>query len=339
MVVSARIHSIESGGENVGAWWLTDSHDDNGHSSQRPGRCWCGARRRWPTIEAKIANSRAKWDPDQTAEDEHRARDHRMLEIDSPSLAGHAHAEDAGGVATATLRGILDTVDGLKFEALVAEQAIQLARARDTDPLPIRRAKTLGVIADRLLSGELDLEEPERAAHAQSRLPATLHLHVRAEDLLAHPDGQASLGSIEKLGPATLELLADWLGRTDLTIKPVLDMARTDAVDQHDPPEWMRELVVQRDLRCIFPWCTRDARSCDIDQIEPYLPMDKDGPPGQTTPESLAPLCRRHHRCKTFTRWRYRRRHGGAYLWSDPGGARYLTKPTTGITTRLNRLT
>ena len=40
-------------------------------------------------------------------------------------------------------------------------------------------------------------------------------------------------------------------------------MARTDAVDAHDPPAWMRELVILRDRHCVFPWCNRDARACD----------------------------------------------------------------------------
>jgi len=72
-----------------------------------------------------------------------------------------------------------------------------------------------------------------------------------------------------------------------VSIRPVLDPARTDAVDEHDPPEWMRELVILRDRHCVFPWCSRDARDCDLDHMEPY---DEDGPPGQTRPENLAPL-------------------------------------------------
>ena len=61
----------------------------------------------------------------------------------------------------------------------------------------------------------------------------------------------------------------------------------------------MRELVILRDGHCVFPWCPTDARGCDQDHIDPYVPIDDGGPPGQTHPENLAPLCRRHHRCKT----------------------------------------
>ena len=135
-------------------------------------------------------------------------------------------------------------------------------------------------------------------------------------DLIADPgaapgartDGVLAVGEVEKLGPATIARIKEWVGHSRVSVRPVLDLARTDAVDEHDPPEWMRELVILRDQHCVFPWCSRDARACDLDHVEPY---DEDGPPGQTRPENLAPLCRRHHRCKTSGRWRYRRRPDG----------------------------
>ena len=101
-------------------------------------------------------------------------------------------------------------------------------------------------------------------------------------------------------------------------------MTRTDAVDAHDPPAWMRELVILRDRHCVFPWCNRDARASDIDHITPY---EENGPPGQTRPEGLAALCRRHHRAKTFRRWRYHRTPAGDYQWTGPQGQTFLVTP------------
>ncbi len=90
-------------------------------------------------------------------------------------------------------------------------------------------------------------------------------------------------GTVERLGAATLGLLADWLRRTDrVTIRPVLDPTRISPVDRHDPPDVMREAVILRDGHCVFPGCTVDARSCDLDHIDPYVPPDDGGPPGQT---------------------------------------------------------
>ena len=67
----------------------------------------------------------------------------------------------------------------------------------------------------------------------------------------------------------------------------------------------MREHVVLRDAHCVFPGCRRDSRACDLDHINPYVPIDDGGPPGQTHPGNLAPLCRTHHRVKTHTAWDY----------------------------------
>ncbi len=92
-------------------------------------------------------------------------------------------------------------------------------------------------------------------------------------------------------------------------------MARRDAVDSHDPPTWMRDLVHLRDEHCIFPRCHIDARSCDLDHTTPY---DQHGPPGQTRPDNLAALCRRHHRAKTTGRWWYLRTPDGDYHLARP---------------------
>ena len=121
----------------------------------------------------------------------------------------------------------------------------------------------------------------------------------------------------------TSDLVLQWLGDTRATILPVLRRDRTDVVDQHDPPRWMRELVLLRDRFCVFPWCERASRSCDLDHIEAYVEMDDGGPPGQTHPGNLAPLCRRHHRAKTFGGWRYQRNRDGTYSWTSPHDRRF----------------
>ena len=134
---------------------------------------------------------------------------------------------------------------------------------------------------------------------------------------------------MERLGPATLDLLGDWLQRLDrVTIRPVLDPTRAEATDRHDPPEWMREMVILRDGHCVFPGCDLDARSCDLDHIQPYVNPDDGGPPGQTSPGNLACLCRRHHRLKTFTAWTYHRVADGDYQWTSPHRRSYRVTPT-----------
>ena len=97
--------------------------------------------------------------------------------------------------------------------------------------------------------------------------------------------------------------------------------------DGHDPSPAMREVVFLRDATCVFPGCRRDSRGCDLDHIDPYVPPDEGGPPGQTNLFNLAPLCRLHHRIKTFTGWNYERLPDGRHLWISPTGHTYVVEP------------
>ena len=90
----------------------------------------------------------------------------------------------------------------------------------------------------------------------------------------------------------------------------------------------MADLVRFRDPSCVFPGCKKPSRRCDLDHIVAYLPPDEGGPPGQTHPDTLACLCRRHHRAKTARVWRYARTPQGHYLWHGPHNATYLVTDT-----------
>jgi hypothetical protein len=103
-----------------------------------------------------------------------------------------------------------------------------------------------------------------------------------------------------------------WCGvpGTTVTVKPVLDLAEHLHVDQYQVPDRLADQAAERDLTCVFPWCTRPAEHCDTDHVIPY----SEG--GQTASDNLAPLCRRHHRLKTHhVGWGYTVLEPGSYLW------------------------
>ena len=95
----------------------------------------------------------------------------------------------------------------------------------------------------------------------------------------------------------------------------------------YKPTPTIREHVIIRDGTCVFPWCGRNARHCDIDHVIPY---NHDHPElgGPTATDNLAPLCRRHHRLKTHGRWRYEMTEPGVFIWTSPLGNTYLRDHT-----------
>ena len=91
-------------------------------------------------------------------------------------------------------------------------------------------------------------------------------------------------------------------------------------------PDQLRESVILRDATCVFPWCTRPARSCDVDHIVEYdHHADTEGrpQPGPTSTDNLAALCRFHHRLKTHSAWHYRMVEPGVFVWASPHGHHY----------------
>ena len=81
----------------------------------------------------------------------------------------------------------------------------------------------------------------------------------------------------------------------------------------------------------MFPWCTRPARRCDIDHVEPF---DHDSAaagrpqPGPTTTSSLACLCRKHHRLKTHGHWQMSAPESGVIEWTSPHGHHFIRDHT-----------
>ena len=272
-----------------------------------------------------VQEARLYFDPDRAVADEEEALAKRGV-----------WSRPGAAPATTEMWMTLDTPDAELFDQSLSRVASDLKELGDTDSLDVRRARAVGILADPQYA--LDLMSGREGA---TPLPghggvANLFVHLRPEDLEADLDQNLSgtgAVTIEKLGAATTRLLTDWLTRLTSTggkvvLRPVLDLGADRAVDQHDPPPAMREQVLLRDAHCVFPGCGRDSRSCDLDHITPYVPMDEGGPPGQTHPGNLAPMCRTHHRVKTHTTWDYKRLDDGSYTWTTPTGHQHDTNPT-----------
>ena len=121
-----------------------------------------------------------------------------------------------------------------------------------------------------------------------------------------------------------LDQVAGWCGTaTTVTVRPVLDLNDHHHINGYVPTETIKEQVLLTWPQCVFPFCTRRSRRCDLDHRCPH----SEG--GATCPCNLAPLCRTHHRMKTFSGWTYQPADTTetgiptAFSWTSPEGNRF----------------
>jgi flagellar biosynthesis/type III secretory pathway protein FliH len=89
---------------------------------------------------------------------------------------------------------------------------------------------------------------------------------------------------------------------------------------RYRPPDSLAHLIRVRQRTCAAPGCRRPARKSDLDHTIPY----REG--GRTCECDLAPLCRRHHRCKHASRWRLDQHKPGHMTWTLPHERIYETE-------------
>lgn len=95
--------------------------------------------------------------------------------------------------------------------------------------------------------------------------------------------------------------------------------------DTYAPSRSLRGLVSAGELCCTFPGCTTAVYACDLDHTKPH----RQG--GRTGRENLKPLCRLHHRVKTFTPgWRDYQDPLQRVFFETPTGHVYLGNAFTG---------
>ncbi len=292
-----------------------------------------------------VHEARLYADPDRAIADHDAAMDARKVEVH--------HEEGAPGTSEVFMT--LDTADAVAFDHTVSTMAATMRSLGHEGELGVRRAHAVGVLADPQKALDLlaaaDVGDPERGvdpeadpavcvaedvAHGPAdpfRTPsgsggeAVLVFHVTDRDLL---DDTRGVAHSPTLGPVLTGRLRSWLlCAGQVTVTPVVDLdpAAHPPVDAHDPPARMAEMVRLRDEACVYPRCGRPSVRCDLDHTEEYVPMDEGGPPGQTRPANLAPLCRRHHRAKTFGDFTYRRLDDGSYEWTLPSGVTIRSDP------------
>ncbi|HEX2894707.1 MAG TPA: HNH endonuclease [Marmoricola sp.] len=259
----------------------------------------------------------ARFMPQVAAEQRERAAEQRYFTID------HTQVSFAG---TSRVHGEMDLADALDLEAAVRRGAEQLAVLGNTESLNVRRSLAVGMLA----RGEqaLEFETGVVSAGSTTAREVVLFAHIAADALRAgDPDAPAW---VENAGGQllTAEQVAQWCrvsaGSTTaprVTVKPVIDLSESIRCTGYQPSDRLVEQIRQRDRECVFPWCHRPARGCQIDHITPW---DQGGP---TVTWNLACLCVKHHRLKTHGKWSYSMVAPGVFLWRDPYGHLWRCDP------------
>jgi hypothetical protein len=272
-------------------------------------------------------------DPTTDPEDGYLHVDPRHVTVDT---------DDVHYAGTLRIEAEVDIADALDLDRALAHHAATQAALGSLLPLDARRAKALGDLARTqtaldLLTGEPD---PDRvSADADADADADEHALPAARAVVIHAHFDASFsGDTTVFGPTgrmengqrlvLLEQIQSWCAdsRTEVTIKPVIDLNTRLTAQAYKVPTAIREQVILRDRTCVFPGCARPARRCDVDHIIEYdHDADAEGrpQPGPTTTSNLACLCRFHHRLKTHSPWRYRMVEPGIFEWTSPHGHRY----------------
>ncbi len=261
----------------------------------------------WAQLERLVAEAMLRFDPERAEADRQKAADHRHFDIGEVDEHGLVH-----------LDGLLDAADGHDLDLAVGRRAEVLGRLGDDSSLDVRRSKAAAELARHDLALDLLVPDPatgEVVATVPGR-KVVLNVHVTDTTLAGrNPVGRWDEGRC----PVTTAQIREWLRSksTTIIVRPVIDLADHVPVTAYEIPDRHKTRVALRDHTCRFPHCTRPATRCDIDHHQPH---DQGGP---TCPCNLVPLCRRHHRAKTHSAWRYETPMPATYVWTSPSGFRF----------------
>jgi len=269
----------------------------------------------WAQLDRLIDEAVRRYDPALAEAEREQAADGRFVDVG---------AIDEHGLVDVT--GLLDAADGRDLDHAISRRAKLRGQLGDDASLDVRRSKAAGDLARGDLELDIEIPDPDTGeviAKSPGR-KAVINVHITDTTLTPGPFGKNPVGRWEEgRVPVSVEQIREWL--TDATgpiiVRPVIDLADCVPVDAYEIPDRHKTRVRLRDTTCRFPHCTRDASTCDLDHAKPYA----EG--GPTCSGQLVPLCRRHHRAKTHSLWRYSIIETGHYLWTSPHGHHWHVGP------------
>jgi hypothetical protein len=207
-----------------------------------------------PVILARLVEeARTRFDPEEAEARAAAAAEGRHATV---HLAG-ARVE---GVVDVTAS--VDLPDAVDLEDILRAGAARLAEEGSTEPLGTRRAKALGMLARGQLHPFASAADPaERAESSETgrggrARPISLVLHLSS-------DPTSPVVRVQETGAfVMIDQLAAWClePARQIDVQPVIDLAEHVHVEGYEVPDRMKQRARLRDVRCVFPHCTRRAR-------------------------------------------------------------------------------
>ena len=275
----------------------------------------------WAQIERLVAEAITRFDPDLAEQRRREAAELRHFDID-------LHHVDPNGLVN--VEGVLDAADGIDLNTAISRRANLLGRLGSAESLDVRRSQAAGELARQDLTLDLQVTDAQTGEVTRTipgrKVELYAHLTEAAITALATTgiDALPADAAVGRLGntetPVSPFQIKEWINQpnTTVVVRPVIDLADHVPVGSYEIPDRLKARVRLRDPHCAFPGCGRDAEACDLDHAKEH----RDG--GPTCPCNLVPACRRHHRAKTFSGWRYVVVQPGTYLWIAPNDVHFL---------------
>ena len=175
-----------------------------------------------------------------------------------------------------------------------------------------RRADALASICGNFLSEISETVTPQRR-------PLTVNVTIDLPTLLGlaeNPGQLAGYGPIPASVARELASDANWKRFvTEPQTGNLLDFGR----ESYQPPQQLKDFLIARDRTCRFPGCRRSALLSDLDHAQSW------DSGGETSPENIGALCRRHHRLKTHDGWKIESFADGSCTWTSPLGKEFFS--------------
>jgi hypothetical protein len=184
--------------------------------------------------------------------------------------------------------------------------------ARGARTVDQKRADALSAICSDFLSEISETVAPQRR-------PLTVNVTIDLPTLLGLAENPGQLAGYGPI-PASVarELASDARWKRFITEPQtgnLLDFGR----ESYEPPQHLKDFLIARDRTCRFPGCRRSALLSDLDHAESW----ESG--GETSPDNVGALCRRHHRLKTHDGWKIESFSDGSCTWTSPLGKTFFT--------------